>query len=99
MIKSLIAAFLVITLAAHSKNYSPSVPRSYIDTPKYNYFYVIRISPYEWKGNTDTLSMVINEIGKVKSVDDAEAYKNIAYRQLQKFIQKITLDSVKIKKQ
>jgi len=96
--KYYIAAFAIVLLAFIRKGNEANVGRSFIDTPKYTYVYVIKTTPYEWQRSMDTLQMVLNEMGRSMSVDESNTYKNAAYRQVGRLANRIILDSVKVKK-
>lgn len=71
------------------------IPAVYVDTPApvKTYWYVMRVEPQVWNTTVDTLNLVLNQIGKAKTVDEADAIRNIAYRVLGRLGSRITLDS------
>jgi len=70
------------------------LPASYLDTPMKTYVFVIKLTPEQWQRSVDTLSLVIEAIGKSKNVDEADVFKQAAYRQLNRIAQRIQLDSI-----
>lgn len=93
------ACVSLLLLGFISKQKEGNVPRAMIDTPaKYSYIYVIKTTPLEWQRSMDTLQIVLNEMGRSMSVDEANTYRNAAFRQLGRLSGRITLDSIKIKK-
>jgi hypothetical protein len=70
---------------------------TYVDSPppkpSKEYWLIMKVEPVVWQRSVDTLQYILNDIGKQKSVDEAESFKQIAYRQLSRLASKITVDS------
>lgn len=84
--------FLIFIFILFSFNsFSQKTPKDNVDK---KYIFVVKLSPQEWKAITDTSSIIINELGKTMSVDNATIYKEAMIRQLNAIARKITLDSI-----
>lgn len=93
-----LSGILILSLGFESKRGSArAVPVAFQDTPKYQYF--VRI-PYQIiQPSLDSLiKYVIPEIGKTKTVDDANFIKAFSQRQFNRISQFASLDSVLITK-
>jgi hypothetical protein len=64
--------------------------------PKYHYVVRLEIPAGQYSTSIDTLYMIMGELGKTLTVDQANQYRNLADRQLYRIAQYGKIDSVKI---
>jgi hypothetical protein len=64
--------------------------------PKYRYVVRLEIPAGQYSTSIDTLYMIMGELGKTLTVDQAAQYRNLADRQLYRIAQYGRIDSVKI---
>jgi hypothetical protein len=67
---------------------------TFIDTPKYQYFYKAYADIYQWERAKDTLDFLLQDFGKSLSVDQSALYKSMFIRQINKIV--FQVDSIKI---
>lgn len=61
---------------------------------EYRYFYKAQIGIPEWSRSTDTLQLLLQNFGRSLSVDQAEQYRALFIRQINKI--QFSVDSVKV---
>jgi hypothetical protein len=75
---------------------SPNPIPDTIPRPKYEYYYKLMIPVNKFSPPLDTITMVLQSMGKSLTVDQAEELRAIVMRQLTNFIGRPTVDSVRI---
>lgn len=65
--------------------------------PKYRYFLRHETEINEYVPAIDTVNFVLQQMGKSMSVDQADQYRNLVTRNMQRLIGKVIRDSVLIK--
>jgi hypothetical protein len=89
------------TLTLPVGNFFSPEPSPIPDTtkPKYDYYYKLMIPANKFTPPLDTIEMVMQNMGRVMTVDRADELRGILYRQLNFLIGRPLLDSIEIKKQ
>jgi hypothetical protein len=72
----------------------PLMKNTFLDTPKYQYFYHAYADIYQWERAKDTLDFLLADFGKSLSVDQSKLYQSMFIRQINKI--RFQVDSVKI---
>ncbi len=72
----------------------PLMKNTFLDTPKYQYFYKAYADIYQWERAKDTLDFLLQDFGKSLSVDQSALYKSMFIRQINKIV--FQVDSIKI---
>lgn len=87
---ALLAAICIICFRSVSQSSKPK-------EPKYRYFLRHETEIDEYVPAIDTVNFVLQQMGKSMTVDQADQYRNLVTRNMQRLVGKVTRDSVIIK--